>query len=294
MAKLYRSSGALVLRGDDDNRQVLVIHRPKYDDWSLPKGTLDDTEPDVVAAVREVREETGYKIRIVAPLSSIRYEVKGKMKVVTWWLAGLVGEEPIADHDDEADVVEWWPVARAIRELTYDDDVSVLVEGLRTPWQVPLLVVRHAKAIGRKNWSGDNDDERPLNHRGVKQAEALAQLLDAFGIRALASSSAERCMATLRPYSEKFGIEITAFNDLTEGVGETDPQGVEWAMSQIRGKAIDSQLPTAVCGHRPVLPTMIDYLGIELDHTLEPAEVLALGLDNLGDISEALHLPPEI
>ncbi len=294
MAKLYRSSGALVLRGDDDNRQVLVIHRPKYDDWSLPKGTLNEAEPDAVAAVREVLEETGYKVRLVAPLDSIRYQVKNKMKVVTWWLATLVSEEPIADHDDEADRVEWWPVAKAIRELSYDDDISVLVEGLRTQWQVPLLVVRHAKAIGRKNWSGNNDDDRPLNNRGTKQAEALAEVLDAFGIGALASSSAERCMATLRPYAERFGVEITAFNDLTEGAGENDPQGVEWAMSQIRGKALDSQLPTAVCGHRPVLPTMIDYLGIELDHTLEPAEVLVVGLDERGDISEPLHLPPEI
>lgn len=293
MAKTSRSSGAVVLRGKGKDCEVLVVHRPRYDDWSLPKGHVDEAEPDAVTAVRETLEETGYKIRLVAPLSAIRYQVKKRSKVVTWWLGELANETPLEEHDDETDKIEWWPIGQAIRKLTYDDDVKVLVEGVRAPKQIPFLIVRHAKALGRKNWDG-KDIKRPLTKRGDRQSAELAKLLQAFGIATLASSSAERCIATLRPYAEKQGIKIDAYDDLTEPSFEKDPRAAEWAMSQIRGRALDSKLPTAVCGHRPVLPTMIEYVGLEVDHTLEPAEVLSLSLDKQGQALEPLHMPPEI
>lgn len=293
MAKTSRASGAVVLRGKGDDCEVLVVHRPRYDDWSLPKGHVDEAEPDAVTAVREVKEETGYDIRLLSQLRAIHYQVKKRSKVVTWWLGELVSDQQDPNHDDETDLIEWWPIGKAIRKMTYDDDVKVLVEGVRSPRMIPLLIIRHAKALGRKNWDG-KDKLRPLNKRGDKQATAHAQLLKAFGITTLASSSAERCMATLRPYAQSSGIEIKAYDELTEPAFEKDPRGAEWAMSQIRGQAIDSRQPTAICGHRPVLPTMIEFLEIEFDHTLEPAELLYVNIDEQGEATNPNYLPPEV
>ena len=73
MAKTSRASGAVVLRGKGDDCEVLVVHRPRYDDWSLPKGHVDEAEPDAVTAVREVKEETGYDIRLLSQLRAIHY-----------------------------------------------------------------------------------------------------------------------------------------------------------------------------------------------------------------------------
>ncbi|MGH8914753.1 MAG: NUDIX hydrolase, partial [Acidimicrobiia bacterium] len=86
MTRLVRAAGGVVFRRTaKGNLRVLVAHRPRYDDWSLPKGKADAGEPPEVTAVREVLEETGYHCRIVTPLGTTRYRIQGGVKEVDWY-----------------------------------------------------------------------------------------------------------------------------------------------------------------------------------------------------------------
>lgn len=291
----YRAAGAVVLRGSGDDREVLVVHRPKLEDWSLPKGTIEDGESAPVTAVREVHEETGYRVQLRTKLDPTRYRVNGRTKVVNWWQAQLEpGQLEPDSHDDETDHVQWWSLSRALARLSYATDIGVLAQAVRVPPSVGLLVVRHAKAVSRRNFKGDDDTLRPLSGRGKRQSQELAKLLAAFGVGQLASSSSTRCLDTLAPYAGQAGLEVSAFSELSEENAACDPRGVEWAMSQIRAMALATQTPTAVCGHRPVLPAMISFLELDVDHTLEPAEVIVAPLNEHGQSGTQTEVPPEL
>jgi 8-oxo-dGTP diphosphatase len=112
-----RAAGGLVLR----DGLVAVVHRPKYDDWSLPKGKLDPGETFEDAAIREVEEETGLRCRLVRELPTVEYEVRGRPKVVRYWAMELVDEGPFVPND-EVDAVRWVEPAEALALLTYDRD----------------------------------------------------------------------------------------------------------------------------------------------------------------------------
>jgi len=120
-----RAAGGVVVR----DGTVLVVHRPRYDDWSLPKGKLDDGESWEEAALREVLEETGVGGRLVRELDDDRYiDRKGRPKRVRWWLMEAVavdGHEP----DEEVDEVRWVALEEAARLLSYAHD-RALVTGL--------------------------------------------------------------------------------------------------------------------------------------------------------------------
>jgi 8-oxo-dGTP diphosphatase len=124
MSQVQAAGGVVVRDG-----AVLVVHRPRYDDWSLPKGKLEDGESWEQAALREVREETGVECRLVRELDDDHYtDARGRPKRVRWWLmepVSLDGHEP----DDEVDAVRWLPAADAVAVLTYAHDRR-LVAGL--------------------------------------------------------------------------------------------------------------------------------------------------------------------
>lgn len=290
MSRVINASGAVVVRGDRDHREVLVVHRPSYKDWSLPKGKMLSDEYLAVTAVREVREETGHHIRLLRPLTTARYPINSHVKIVQWWVAELASDD-VLDHDDETDLVEWWPAAKAIRELSYADDVKTTVEALRRPEHKPLFIVRHTKAMSRKKWQGDDADRR-LTERGRRQAKALANLLAAFGVGELASSDSTRCMATLSPYAAKIGAEIKGYPALSEESAERHPKRVAKAMAELAKRSRDAATPLAVCGHRPVLPAMFNYFNVVPDHVLRPGEVAIL-YPGAGD-GQTLYIPPKL
>ena len=119
-----RAAGAVVVRGSSP-LEVLVIHRPQYDDWTLPKGKVEDGETDEVCAVREVEEETGLRVRLGRELPSVRWRDRnGEAKVCRYWLADDVDGEPAAQN--EVDGVEWLTLDEAMAHLTYPRDVEVL------------------------------------------------------------------------------------------------------------------------------------------------------------------------
>jgi 8-oxo-dGTP diphosphatase len=115
------AAGGVVVR----DGQVALVHRPRYDDWTLPKGKLDNGESFEEAALREVWEETGLRTRLVRELPPVNYEVRGRPKVVRYWLMGVESDEGFVVND-EVDLVRWVEPAEARALVTYDRDRDVL------------------------------------------------------------------------------------------------------------------------------------------------------------------------
>jgi 8-oxo-dGTP pyrophosphatase MutT (NUDIX family) len=119
---VIRAAGGVVRRADG---RVAVVHRPRHEDWSLPKGKLDAGESFEEAALREVREETGVDARLARELPPVEYEVRGKPKIVRWWEMEVVDEGTFVPSD-EVDELRWCTQQEAAGLLTHDSDRSLL------------------------------------------------------------------------------------------------------------------------------------------------------------------------
>lgn len=276
------AAGACVLRDGADGPEVLVVHRPSYDDWTLPKGKPNPDEDLPVTAVREVLEESGCLVVLGASLGKERYQVAKGKKSVHWWVGRVASEQP-RKPDGEVDLVEWWPIARARKRLTYTDERAVLERALQLPPTSVLAIVRHGKAMDRKHWSG-KDWKRPLSSRGRRQSKRLPDLLLAFGVVRAASSSSTRCSQTLSPFANRAGIEVELFDELSEESFEHDPKPVRRTMRElVRDATSTIGRGVAVCGHRPVLPEMREAIFAPTKPMLT-AEVQVLHLDAHGEV----------
>lgn len=256
-------------------RQVLLIHRPRYDDWSFPKGKLDPGEQLPITAVREAWEETGLHVRLGPPLPEQRYSVAGRRtKSVSYWTARVVGDDDVGSYvpNAEVDEVAWVDAAKAERMLTYphDRDTLAAAVGLRRR-TVPLVVLRHAQARSRKAWRGD-DRERTLLAAGQLQAQRLAPLLSAYGLSRVVSSTSTRCVQTVQPYADTTGWALETTRSLSEQ--DATAKRVRRVVDDAHA-SVDEGRPTVLCSHRPVLPLLLDELGVD-DPKLSPGEMLVL------------------
>jgi 8-oxo-dGTP diphosphatase len=261
------AAGAVVLRKD----AVLLVHRPRYDDWSFPKGKLDRGELAPVAAVREVSEETGVRIRLGVPLASQRYPNGNRMKSVSYWVGRVVGDPDVGGYlvNDEIDDVAWVPLDKARKRLSYSFDVSTLKEALAVEHRTHALVVlRHSHAFSRKAWRKD-DRLRPLLSTGRHQAERLTPLLSAYAPSRLVTSSSLRCVQTVAPYAAASGWPVQE----TDGLSEED--ATAGSVVEVVDELLQARESALLCTHRPVLPTVLDALGIEADK-LAPGELLVV------------------
>ena len=239
----------------------MIIHRKRYDDWTLPKGKVEAGEPVPVCAIREVQEETGVTIRLSVPLDSITYEAgNAGLKKVDYW-GGIVLDSVRRAPDAEVDVVSWLPVRAALSRLTYSHDHFLVQQYLDQPPTTPLIILRHAKAMDRKDWSR-KDSARPINSRGRRQSKLLIPLLEAYGVSKIVSSTSTRCVATVLPYAHEHELAIATYSLLTEEEGEDEPKSVGKLIRKIRDATLECGEPTAVCVHRPVLPNILDALNI--------------------------------
>jgi len=187
--------------------EVLLVHRPKYDDWSMPKGKSEPGEHILLTAVREVWEETCVRPVLGPRLPSVEYISWGHPKRVSYWSAFSSGHEAAPGY--EIDAMAWVPLAQAREQLadTHDDPV---ISAFRPCQTVPLMLVRHASAGHRADWPGD-DALRPLDAQGAADAQALARLLACFAPTArVISSPALRCTETIRPFAASFGGTVEA------------------------------------------------------------------------------------
>jgi len=265
-------------------RTVLLVHRPKYDDWSFPKGKLDPGERAAAAAVREAHEETGVRVRLGPPLASQRYPIRGGMKTVVYWTARPVDDSP--DNLDvsayapnaEIDDVRWVGVDQAPARLTYPHDAETLAEAVEVRKRTRTLVVlRHGVAQARKSWGGD-DRRRPLVAGGLRQAERLVPVLAAYGVTRMVTSGSTRCTQTLEPYAASVGGKLEVDDLLSEE--DASPKRVRRKVADLVAEldeAPKSAGGLVLCTHRPVLPWVFDALGLK-DARLEKGEMVVVHL----------------
>ena len=263
------AAGALVWRLKNDKLQVLVVHRPRYDDWSFPKGKAEPGESMVLTAIREVAEETGRQIVLGRYLGKARRRlVSGRKKRTLYWAAQVLPEagpgeglraavKPASKR--EIDKVRWWKAEKAARKLTHADDKRLLAR--LVDWyesgqlQVhSLVLVRHAKAVSRATWGYGINSEitRPLvMGRGQAQARDVAALLSAYGVGELVSSPWKRCVDTLAPYAHGCGLDLRTDEAFTEVSALMAPELMQASFRDLleRGSAL-----TGLPGRGPAGP----------------------------------------
>lgn len=291
MSEVIRAGGGLVFRFSSSGQpEVLVVHRPRYDDWSLPKGKNDPGETSLAAAVREVWEETGYRCRVIAPVGRHEYPALGGWKEVDYFAMTPrthTGFQP----DSEVDEIRWIPVSDT-RLLTYAFDQR-LVEDADYPTLSAtrtLFFVRHAAAGSRRRWT-EPDHIRPLTNKGWRQSHALAERLAGEGVERLVSSPYVRCMQTLEPLSGILGIPVEEHPALTEGEGGGKTLMLLDELS--RGNA-------ALSSHGDVIPSAIFRLaegGMELQDSIYHCRKGSIWVISMVDgvaVSARYEPPPEV
>ena len=255
-SKAVLAAGAVLWRSSDDGGEpeVAVIHRPRYDDWSLPKGKVDVGESEPLTAVREIHEETGYSSHLGRRLTSVSYPVeKQGIKKVQYWAARTVDGE--FTPNDEVDELKWLPVSAAVKQLQYPHDRKVLRRFAKLPADTKsILIVRHGTAGSKSRYKGD-DRLRPLDKRGRAQAESLVGQLLAFGADTLYAADRTRCHQTIEPLAEELGVRIQSEPLLTEEAYADDRKATRRRIIEIAAAAGTP----VICTQGKVIPDLIDW-----------------------------------
>ena len=277
--RVVPAAGAVLYRTDGDSRLCAVVHRPRYDDWSLPKGKVDAGESLPVTAVREIAEETGFTAVLPSRIGTTGYPLKeNTRKEVTYWSA--MAREGTFEPNSEVDEIRWLPVEQAKDLVSYPLDRKILTRFCAAPPEgKTLLVVRHAKAGSRSQWSG-NDDLRPLDKSGRAQAEMLVPMLRAFGVTRLYSAPRVRCEQTLAPLADELGVGIAIEPALSDEAYLDDPAAAVARLAAIApgdGVAVVSSQGTAIPG---MIRDLAGSTDIDVgEAATKKAGVWALGFD---------------
>ncbi|MCR3719399.1 MULTISPECIES: NUDIX hydrolase [Prauserella salsuginis group] len=291
------AAGAVLWRPAADGApgvEIAVVHRPRYDDWSLPKGHLDPGETAPVAAVRELREETGFPAVLGAFLKRVEYRIARGRKAVDYFSARA--GEGVFEANGEVDELRWAAPDDAAQLLTYDSDSDVVERFAALPQQVTsMLLVRHAKAGKRETWTGD-DDLRPLSDAGERQARALQPILATFAPDRVLSAPLLRCVQTVKGVAEDLGTEVAHDDALSERNFAADPGR---AVQRIVEIAVEGGTPV-VCSQGGVIPhvvaTLADRGGVALPRTkpdgvaAKKGSVWQLTFDRVGRLVAAGYL----
>jgi 8-oxo-(d)GTP phosphatase len=254
------AGGVLWRTGPDGELRTALVHRPKYDDWSLPKGKLDAGEHPLTAAVREVAEETGLQVAVGRRSVQTRYSLRQGPKRVDYWLMRVVGGA--FAPNSEVDELRWLPLAEAAAMVTHEHDRAVLDDLARddVPRTPRLLLVRHASAGSRPDWDGP-DDERPLDTQGRRDAVRLRSALALFGPARLLSAPVRRCRETLEPLAQATGLEVGAAPELGEEGYDADPQAGLALVERLLAEGPEDG-PTVVCSQGGAIPSVLMSLGV--------------------------------
>ena len=250
-----QAAGGVVWRVENGRVEVAIVHRPRYDDWSLPKGKLHEGEPALAAAVREIGEEVGARVALSRRIGEFSYELPPGRKTVSYWVMRHLGGD--FRPSDEVDAVEWLRPKSAAERVSYDVDRRVLDDfvGIPVPDSVVVLV-RHAKAGKRSEWPGP-DVERPLDRAGEAQAQRLVGLHEAFAPDRIVSAEPTRCVETVRPLAARLGLGVEIDPHFGDAAYQQAAAPTEAAlMSLARPGRV-----TVVCSQGSTIPGLVDRLG---------------------------------
>lgn len=248
------AAGAVLWRSGTHGVETALVHRPKYDDWSFPKGKLDAGETMPFAAVREIAEETGQQARLGPLLGDVRYSVPEGGKLVRYWAAEARGGE--FTPGSETDELHWLHTAEAAERLTYAHDLAILQRFVQIGPPVSVIaLVRHGKAGSRSQWDGD-DALRPLSGSGREQARQLDGLLGLFGPDRVVCAPLVRCRDTVAPLAERLGLPTGEEPLLSEKSYWDDPTAGLARLRELGG------IPgvTVVCSQGGVIPDLVGAL----------------------------------
>ena len=273
-SSVIQAAGAVLWRYSKTKKiEIALVHRPRYDDWSLPKGKVEEKESHIACAYREVSEETGFKAIFGPEIGMATYKSPEGKKVVRYWSAQAVGEAEGSVDKNEIDEILWLEVKDARKKLTLDDDreiVDFFIDfGVGT---TPLVLLRHAKALKRSDWDGE-DSDRPLDNLGQLQAKRLLHEFYPYNISEIHSSDAYRCMQTVEDLSRVLKLSCIIGLDLSEDAYSKDKEAaLEYVYTLMK-----PDRNVLICSHNPILPKVLKNLVgkkyfKELDSKLEPAE----------------------
>ena len=287
MTRIVPAAGGVVGRDGVPGGEVVLVHRPRYDDWSLPKGKLSSREHPLAAAVREVEEETGVRGVPIVRLPTTRYLTGAPdvEKSVTYWAMRARSVRTLAPND-EVDEVRWLPIADAAKLLTYAHDRGILAAHAALPPVTGLVVViRHALAGDRDSWPAP-DKQRPLDAQGRTTAEALALLLMLFEPALVLSATPVRCVQTVEPLAQAIGVEVTTDPRFDE---DGDPVV---AVEAFRKLAVDGRT-AVVCSQGGLVPPLLRVLTGRAAHEYETDKGAGWALAFSGkDLAGISHFEP--
>ena len=251
-----RAAGGVVWRQRPDGKlEVAVVHRPRYDDWSLPKGKLEEGETELSCAVREVGEELGSRVAVSRRIGEVTYHVPLGIKVVRYWVMRHLDGSFVPTA--EVDAVEWLRPKAARDRLSYTFDRRIVADFAAVPLpDSVILLVRHAKAGKRSEWRG-RDKQRPLEPVGQAQAVRLATLLALFQPDRIMSADPVRCVETMQPLADKLGLTTQIDTMFGDDSFAAAPDSSEDALMAL---AKPGQV-TVVCSQGVTIPKLIDRLG---------------------------------
>ena len=255
MSATIQAAGALVWRNNKDKTEVAIIHRPKYDDWSFPKGKVEINESSIACAHREVLEETNIQTEFGAFLGVVEYLTQDGKKRVSFWAAKAITYKDFSPNS-EVDQLKWVEVKKVKDLLTLETDKKILAQFIKLDFDTkPFILLRHAKAITRDEWQGD-DDDRPLDSLGQNQAKRLLSIYQVYNIEQIHTSDAVRCYDTVNPMVKGLGIKLEVTGKLGESAYKKDKEkAFDYAKDLIKEDA-----RILLCSHNPILPKMLNKL----------------------------------
>jgi len=256
-ARVVVAAGGVLWACAGEGVRVALVHRPRYDDWSFPKGKAHRGELALAAAYREVVEETGIRPVVGPRLGVCCYWTPRGPKQVAYW-AMRVGEvdEPVSEGG-EVDRLEWLAVAEAHDRLTYEEDQALLgaLAAVAVPVSSAVLLVRHGSAGDPATWHGD-DRHRPLDPKGRQQARALRSVLTAFAPTRVLSVWCTRCVETVAPVAADLGLDVMPVHALSEAEYAKHPgQGLRTTIEL----ALEGGT-TVICSQGAVIPDLVAKL----------------------------------
>lgn len=289
MTHVIQAAGGLVFKETAKGKlKVLIAHRPRYDDWGLPKGKADKGETPEETAVREVLEETGFHCRIVAPIGTSRYRVNNGVKEVKWFAMRPLADSPGFVKNKEVDDIRWVTRKQARFLCDYENDRALIAgAGLKKLARTgTLYLLRHAAAGDRMKWQGV-DAVRPLTKKGRRQVAAITSYLENAGIERIYTSPYTRCIQTVEPLAEAVGAKVIKHDALAEG---PDIDGAYDLCDELVG------FNAVLCSHGDVIPAVINrmmWAGLTLESRFycSKGSIWEVDLDG-GRFTTARYVPP--